>query len=347
MRKSFRVSTAFAVGVLALTGLAGCDSTASSPTASGSASGSAAPAMERPAPTDVPTACAGSDGGDLLIGLVDINEQTAFFTQLNTGAQDVADEAGATLQLVSGDNDSATQVAGIENLVTLGAAAIIVDPVDATALKPAIQAAVAAGIPVVTVDGSVADEPAVSTYVGTENTDGGMQLGEALVDLAGGEGEVGIVGALNSAIQIQRQDGFEDAIEAGGMTVGTVVDGHNVNEDAQAAAENLLTGSPDLEYIYATGEPALNGAIAAVKSQGAQDRVTVVGWDLSAAAVEGLNDGYVAAVIQQDTFGFGYEAAKAAINLACDSAEVPATVDVPINIVTPDNLADYSYYLEG
>jgi ribose transport system substrate-binding protein len=345
MKKSYRVTTALAIGMIAAVGLSACDSTAS--TSTPSSSGTAAAASTRPAPTDVPTACTPDGGGKLLVGLVDINEQTAFFTQLNTGAQDVADKAGATLQIVSGDNDSATQVSGIENLITLGADAIIVDPVDATALKPAIQAASAAGIPVVTVDGSVADEPTVSTYVGTENVDGGKQLGEALVKIADGTGEVGIVGALNSAIQIQRQDGFEDAITAGGMTVGTVVDGHNVNEDAQTAAENLLTGSPDLKYIYATGEPALNGAIAAVKSQGAQDRVTVVGWDLSAAAVEGLNDGYVKAVIQQDTFGFGYEAAKAAINLACDGAAVPPTVDVPINIVTPDNLADYSYYLEG
>jgi ribose transport system substrate-binding protein len=343
MKKSYRVTSALALSMMAALALSACD--ASAPTSS--SSGSSSEAATRPAPTNVPTACTPEGADELLIGLVDINEQTAFFTQLNEGAQDVADEAGATLQIVSGDNDSATQVAGIENLVTLGAAAIIVDPVDATALKPAIQAAAAAGIPVVTVDGSVADEPAVSTYVGTENIDGGSQLGEALVEIAGGTGEVGIVGALNSAIQIQRQDGFEDAIEAGGMTVGTVVDGQNVNETAQTAAENLLTGNPDLEYIYATGEPALNGAIAAVKSQGAQDRVTVVGWDLSASAVEGLNDGYVEAVIQQDTFGFGYEAAKAAINLACDGEAVPATVDVPINIVTPDNLADYSYYLEG
>jgi ribose transport system substrate-binding protein len=337
------VLAAFAVGAIAIGTLAGCDS--SSTTASGSASGGST--STRPAPTDVPQACAPDGGGTLQLGMVDINEQTAFFTQMNEGVQDVADEAGADLQIVSGDNDSATQVSGVENLVASGVDALIVDPVDATALIPALTAAKAAGIPVVAADGSVEDASAIDSYVGTANEDGGAQLGKAFLDITGGEGEVGVVGALNSAIQIQRQNGFTDAVEAGGMTVGTIVDGQNVNEDAQAAAENLLTGNPDLKYIYATGEPALNGAIAAVKSQGAQDRVTIVGWDLSPSAVEGLQDGYVEAVIQQDTFGFGYEAAKAAINLACGSAEVPATVDVPITIVTPDNLADFSYYLEG
>jgi ribose transport system substrate-binding protein len=336
---------AIALGVVVIGTLAGCDST--STTASGSASGGSASSSARPGPTDVPQACAPEDGGTFQLGMVDINEQTAFFTQMNQGVQDVADEAGAELQIVSGDNDSATQVTAVENLVASGTDAIIVDPVDATALVPALKAAKAAGIPVVAADGSVDDPTAIDAYVGTANVDGGAQLGEAFLDLTGGEGQVGVVGALNSAIQIQRQDGFTDAVEAGGMTIGTVVDGRNVNEDAQTAAENLLTGDPSLEYVYATGEPALNGTIAAVRSQGAEDRVSVVGWDLSPAAVDGLEAGYVQAVIQQDTFGFGYEAAKAAINLACGGADVPATVDVPIAIVTPDNLADYAYYLEG
>jgi ribose transport system substrate-binding protein len=342
---STRSFAALAVGLIAVGTLAGCDS--SSTTASGSASGEASAAATRPAPTGVPEACTPEGGGTLQLGMVDINEQTAFFTQMNQGAQDVADAAGAELQIVSGDNDSATQVTAVENLVASGVDALIVDPVDATALVPALTAAKAAGIPVVAADGSVDDPSAIDAYVGTANVDGGAQLGEAFLELTGGEGEVGIVGALSSAIQIQRQDGFIDAVEAGGMTIGTIVDGRNVNEDAQTAAENLLTGNPDLEYIYATGEPALNGTIAAVKSQGAQDRVSIVGWDLSASAVEGLEAGFVDSVIQQDTFGFGNEAAKAAIDLACGTGDVPSTIDVPITIVTPDNLADFSYYLEG
>ena len=51
-----------------------------------------------------------------------------------------------------------------------------------------------------------------------------------------------------------------------------VVDGQNVQDTALAAAENLITANPDLTAIYATGEPALLGAVAAVESQGGQDR---------------------------------------------------------------------------
>ena len=69
-----------------------------------------------------------------------------------------------------------------------------------------------------------------------------------------------------------RQKGFEDVVKAApGVTIAGVVDGQNVQDNAMAAAENLMTANPDLTAIYATGEPALLGAVAAVESQGRQD----------------------------------------------------------------------------
>ncbi|MGO7726444.1 substrate-binding domain-containing protein, partial [Rhizobium ruizarguesonis] len=58
-----------------------------------------------------------------------------------------------------------------------------------------------------------------------------------------------------------------------------------------AAAENLITANPDLTAIYSTGEPALMGAIAAVQSQGNQDKIKVFGWDLTAEAIAGITIG--------------------------------------------------------
>ena len=80
---------------------------------------------------------------------------------------------------------------------------------------------------------------------------------------------LGIVGALNSAIQNQRQKGFEETLKSNPkIAIANVVDGQNVQDKAMTAAENLITGNPDLTAIYATGEPALLGAIAAVENRG-------------------------------------------------------------------------------
>ena len=346
MTTTRRVTASAAVGLAVVAALAACDSTASS-SSSSSGSTAAVAAASVPQPTGVPTVCAPKNGKKFTIGVVDIDEATSFFTQMNTGIETVAKDAGATVKLVSGNDDSATQVNGIQNLTTSGVNAIIVDPYDSTALIPALKAAKAAGIAVVSADGSVADPTAIDTQVGTANIQGGQELGQAFLKLTGGKGTVGIVGALNSAIQIQRQKGFVDTVTADGMKIGTLVDGHNVNDTAQTAAENLLTGNPSLKYVYATGSPALDGAIAAVESQGRQNSVSLVGWDLDPTSASGLRAGFVKAVIQQNTYGFGYAAAGAAIKLACGSKDVPATISVPITIVTKDNLSKYEYYLKA
>ena len=84
----------------------------------------------------------------------------------------------------------------------------------------------------------------------------------------GGSAKVGIVGALNSFIQNQRLDGFKEAASAGGsVKFLDTVDGQNIQDVALTAAENLMTANPDMNALYATGEPALIGAISAVTSQ--------------------------------------------------------------------------------
>ncbi|MCW2582473.1 MAG: transporter substrate-binding protein [Klenkia sp.] len=325
-----------------LLALAACDS--GSPAADPAASGSQS-AGSLPESSTQPVGCEQPADGPLQIGLVTINLQALFFNQINSAAQAMADEQGVDLQIISGNDDSVTQANAIDTLVADGVDAIIVAAIDTEGIKPSVQAADAAGIPVVAVD-AIIDDPSIDAQVGTANSESGALIGEALLDQSGGEGEVGIVSALNSTIQLERQQGFEDAVTAGGMTIGTVVDGKNVQESAQTAAENLLTGNPDLAYVYATGEPALIGVAAAVRGQGAQDRVDVVGWDLSDPAVQGLRDGWITGVVQQQTFEFGYRAMAAAIDLSCGNP-VEKDQPVPTEIVTPDNVDDFTFYLEA
>lgn len=284
-------------------------------------------------------------GDELRVGLVTINLQALFFNQINTGAERVAEELGAELEVFNANNDPVEQANAIENYVADGIDALIVLAIDTEGIVPAIEAADEAGVPVVAVD-AIVDSPAVSTQVGTDNEGAGAQIGEFLVELSGGEGEVGIVGALNSTIQNTRQAGFEQAVTDAGMGIVNVVDGRNVQEDALTAAENLITANPEMAYAYATGEPALIGLASAVESQGAQERITVVGWDLSQPVVTGIEEGWIAGVVQQDTFRFGEEGMRAAVALA-QGEEVASEIPIDTFIVTPDNLDDYRYFLEN
>lgn len=326
-----------ALGAAVALTLTACDS------ASSSDSKDASGGSSNPQPTRVAESCDGTNG-KLKVGLVTINLQALYFNQINNAAKNVADKAGVDLQIISGNDDSVAQANAFDNLIAAGVDAIIVDAIDTDGIKPSVVKAKNAGIPVVAVDATI-DDPALSTQVGTANAEGGAKIGNTLADVANNTGTVGIVGALNSTVQLERQKGFTETVTGRGMTVGTVVDGRNIQENAQTAAENLLTGGGDMKYVYATGEPALIGLVAAVNSQKAQDRIEAVGWDLSDQAVGGLKAGWLKGVVQQNTFEFGHEAMNSAIDLACGRG-APANIPVPTQIVTPENVADYMYYLE-
>ena len=107
-----------------------------------------------------------------------------------------------------------------------------------------------------------------------------------------------------------------------------------------SAAESLMTANPDLTAIYATGEPALVGAVAAVESQGRQADVKVVGWDLTASVIKGIDDGYVVGVVQQDPAGMGAAAVEAAVK-AAKGETVEKQIDVPVEIVDKSNVEPY------
>lgn len=330
--------SAFGVIALAALGLTACDA---GPNPASEDAPTAKPAVSSiPGPANVAEACK----PNLKVGLVTINLQALFFNQINTGAQTVADTAGVDLQIVSANDDPLAQVTAVEQFITQGVDAIIVSPIDTDGIKPAIDKAADAGIPIVVVDGIV-DSKAIASMVGTANAESSKKLAEYLAASTDVRGDIGIVGALNSTIQLDRQKGFVDQAVSDGFAEGTVVDGKNVQETAQSAAENLLTANPDMKFSFATGEPALIGLAAAVETQNAGKRVSVVGWDLSDAALNGLKAGWLKAVVQQNTFEFGYEGMNAAINAAC-GVPTEKFVSVATQIVTPENYSDYLYYLE-
>ncbi|WP_394564892.1 sugar ABC transporter substrate-binding protein [Pantoea sp. SGAir0180] len=276
--------------------------------------------------------------------LVQINQQALFFNQMNQGAQEAAKASGKNLVIFNANDNPVSQNDAIENYIQQGVKGIMVDAIDVNGIMPAIKEAAAAKIPVIAIDAVLPAGPQAA-QVGVDNLEGGKIIGKYFVDYVaknmGGKARLGIVGALNSAVQNQRQKGFEETIKSHpGITVTDVVDGQNVQDTAMTAAENLITGNPDLTAIYATGEPALLGAIAAVENQGRQKDIKVFGWDLTSKAISGIDGGYVTAVLQQDPKKMGEEAVKA-LNAITAGKTVSKTILVPATVVTKANVDSY------
>ena len=280
----------------------------------------------------------------LKIGLVQINQQALFFTQMNAGAQAAADAAGAELLIFNANNDPARQVDAIDTYIAGGVDGLVVVAIDVNGVMPSVVDAVAAGIPVAGVDAILPEGPQIA-QVGVDNELAGQSMAAHLkeyLDRSGSENvQLGIVGALNSFIQNVRQKGFQDGIsgDARITTVG-VVDGRNVQDVALKAAEDLITANPGIDVIYATGEPALVGAVAAVESQGRTDDIIVIGWDLTGEVIAGIDAGYVTAVIQQDPAGMGAAAVNTVLRSIAGEA-VEYDVAVPVTIVTQQNVDQF------
>ena len=274
------------------------------------------------------------------VALVTINQQALFFNQINDGAKQAADKAGAKLVIFNANNVAAAQNSAIEDYVAQKVDGIVLIAIDVNGVKPAVTAAKKAGIPVVAIDARIPDGDNAA-FIGVDNKGAGEQIGKYFADYAktkmGGSAKVGIVGALNSFIQNQRLDGFKAAAGASGAKFLDTVDGQNIQDVALTAAENLMTANPDMNALYATGEPALVGAISAVTSQQATGKVKVFGWDLTAQAIKGIDEGWIVAVVEQDPFQEGVAGVETVLRIKKGETVNPS-IDIPITIVTKENV---------
>jgi ribose transport system substrate-binding protein len=152
---------------------------------------------------------------------------------------------------------------------------------------------------------------------------------------------VGVVGALSSTIQNEREKACLDELARhSGISIAGIVDGRNSQDVALTAAENLITANPDLNVIYATGEPAMLGAIAAVNAQGMNKQIKVIGWDLAAEVIRGIDTGVVLGVVQQDPDAMGAAAIRT-LNSVHAGNLVEPDIAVPLTLVTSANVAPY------
>ncbi|WP_250505573.1 substrate-binding domain-containing protein [Bowdeniella massiliensis] len=274
------------------------------------------------------------------IGMTQINQTAIFFTQMNEGAQEAAKEVGCEVSIANANNDSARQSSDIENFVSQGVDAIIVVAIDVNGVKPAVDAARNQNIPVVAIDAQLED---VETFVGVDNETAGKQVGEWMIEEGLVDGKsYGVVNARNSFIQNQREDSFRGAIDAAGAKYTQSVNGDNVQEKAATAAQNLVTAQPNLDFVYTTGEPATVGAVSALAGN---TNTVIIGWDLTKEVINGIDSGLVHAVIQQNPKQEGIEAVKE-IKAILDGAEPKGFIDVPIDIVTADNVDEYRSIFE-
>ena len=213
------------------------------------------------------------------------------------GVRAAAEEQGVTLIESVADNDAQQQNAQIESFINQGVDAILIVPVDNTAILTAIDAAEEAGIPVVTFDRKVDGADYVSYHSGLDSYSDGMACGEYVKSQNDGGDNVvlHLLGALNDDNAIQRRDGFEAALE-GEENLEIVQQPTDWNADtALAAVENALVNYPNLWAIQVPSDFMQDSIKTALEGAGKLKRADEPG-HIIVCTIDGAEPGYRATV---------------------------------------------------
>ncbi len=201
---------------------------------------------------------------------------TTFFAACWSGVEQQSAEYGWDAILLDPNGDIELQISQLQNQVTKGVDAIVISPIDAEAVGPAITSCTNAGVPVFCIDRRGSGN--VVATLETDNVQVGVDMGNAiLADYAGKDIKVLIIqGVLSDTPTLDRTAGVKSVLEpAENVTiVGEPSAGEYSNEAAMSTTKNYLESNPDIDVIFTCTDALVPGILGALKESG---RTALVG----------------------------------------------------------------------
>ena len=248
--------------------------------------------------------------------LITKNNTNPFFVKMKEGAEQGAAAAGVDLKSFAGekDGDAAPQITAIENCVAAGVKGILITPSNDD-VGPALKAARAAGILVISLDTPLGDPEGQDMTFATDNFEAGLLIGKWAKAQLGDKAADAKIAMLdinkdNISVDVLRDTGFLTGfgIEVPDLKVlGSEKDprvvGHESSganpEGGQKGMETLLAKEPNINVVYTINEPAAEGAYAALKAAGKEGQALIVSVDGGCPGVKSVASGVIGATSQQ------------------------------------------------
>lgn len=258
--------------------------------------------MESPTSTTTAAASAGTEAESgeqtaegAKIGFLAPTLQTEFMINIDNGLRAECESRGWDYVAVSFDNDSATAVTSIENMVT-SQCDVIVAMVSDSSCDDALRAAQEAGVKIVEcgVQTDVYD-----VCINTDQYETGKMIGEMagnwINDTLDGAGKVVVYTTYQNTDMQNRGNGIQDAIKevAPDAEILEVVDiGKDVVGSGTSTTETMLQKYPDLNCIVAYGDAAAVESNEAVKAAGKSgDSFGIFACDGTEQALKAITEG--------------------------------------------------------
>jgi ribose transport system substrate-binding protein len=253
-----------------------------------------------------------------VIGVVPKATSHVFWVAVEKGARAAGTELGVDIEWngAPAETEYARQIQIVDSMINRRVDGLAVAATERKILVATIDRAIKLGIPVTIFDSGIESENYTS-FVATDNYEGGRLAGRSLAKLIGGKGKVGLIlHAPGSASTMDRERGFQDVLKAEFPEIQIAAEQYGMADraKARAAAENMLTAHPDLAGFFGSSEPSATGASLAVRGRGLAGKVKVVAFDASGNLVADMRDGVIQAMVVQDPFKMGFEAVRTVVD---------------------------------
>ncbi|WP_101842064.1 ribose ABC transporter substrate-binding protein RbsB [Halobacillus sp. Marseille-P3879] len=275
------------------------------------------------------------DGDETIkIGMSISTLNNPFFVSLRDGAEAAAEEAGYEITTADAQDDSASQVSDIEDLIQQDIDVLLVNPTDSSAISSAIESANSADIPVITVD-RTADEGEVVTHIASDNVEGGEMAGEYIAEQLEEEGDlVELEGISGASATRERGEGFHNIVdEMDGMEMVAQQSADFDRSSGLNVMENILQSNSEIDAVFAHNDEMALGAVEALESNDLAEEVVVVGFDATDDAREAVSEGRMDATVAQQPELIGEEAITTAGQVV-SGEEVEEFVPVELELIT-------------
>jgi ribose transport system substrate-binding protein len=286
--------------------------------------------------------------------LVVPNTKSPYFLQVAAGLNQAAGELGVHVALIGPESyDVAMENSEFQRIAALKPAAILVSVADAKLMTPSIDAAIASGVPVITVD-SDAESSKRLFFVGTDNYDAGQMGGRLLAEKLEDDGNVAALYTVGQPNLEQRLEGYRSIIASHPKM--KLVDTADLKGDPTAAfdsAEKILNkGTPKVDaFILLEGQTGQQ--VAEVLKRDNKKKV-VIAMDALPPTLDAIDQGWITASVAQKPFTMGYMGLRMAADLVLyklpslstdflhdPNSLVPRVVDTGLGMVDHSNLAVY------
>ena len=291
--------------------------------------------------------CAGQHSPDEKYYLVSVNIKVPYWQTAAAGMLRAAAEMQVNAELAGPDGyDPKAEQEECRRIAKLKPSGILVSAADPTLMAPDIDAAVDAGIPVITVD---SDSPLSKrlTFVGTNNYEAGLVGGRLVSKLLQGKGSVVMLTMPGQTNLEERLHGYQSAFDAQpGVKITQVVDIQGKPQVAFDTAAAMLDKDPKRVDAFVCLEAIAGKEVAEVVNRAKRSDKIVVAMDADPGTLEWVQKGVIAATVVQKPFTMAFTGmrmlddlhhhplSRLGANWAEDPfARVPRSLDTGVTIV--------------